>query len=43
MNMGTLDAVVFEDDTRCMECDTPEECEVVRRDMVPRWVDKLTP
>ena len=39
--MGTLDAVVFEDDTRCMECDTAEEYAVVRRDMVPRWIDKL--
>lgn len=41
MNMGTLDAVMFDDDTRCMECDTPEEYEVVRREMVPRWIDKL--
>jgi choline kinase len=41
MNMGTLDAVVFDDDTRCMECDTADEYEVVRRDMVPRWASKL--
>jgi choline kinase len=41
LTMGTLDAVVFDDDTRCMECDTPDEYEVVRRDMVPRWVGKL--
>ncbi len=37
LTMGALDAVVFDDDTRCMECDTPEEYDVVRRDMVPRW------
>ncbi len=41
MTMGTLDAVVFDDDARCMECDTPDEYEVLRREMVPRWVDKL--
>lgn len=41
LTMGVLDAVVFDDDTRCMECDTPEEYEVVRRDMVPRWRDVL--
>jgi choline kinase len=39
--MGGLDAVVFEDETRCMECDTPDEYEVVRKEMVPRWVGKL--
>ncbi|MDB4943454.1 MAG: UDP-N-acetylglucosamine pyrophosphorylase related protein [Labilithrix sp.] len=39
--MGALDAVVFQDETRCMECDTPEEYEVVKRDMVPRWIGKL--
>jgi choline kinase len=32
-----LDAVSFDDDRRCMECDTPEEYEVVRAEMVPRW------
>lgn len=41
MSMGALDAVVFDDDARCMECDTPEEYEVVRREMVPRWLPKL--
>jgi choline kinase len=41
LTMGALDAVVFDDDTRCMECDTPDEYVVVRRDMVPRWVGKL--
>lgn len=41
LTMGTLDAVIFDDDSRCMECDTPEEYEIVRREMVPRWVDKL--
>lgn len=41
LTMSALDAVVFDDDTRCMECDTPEEYEVVRRDMVPRWRDSL--
>jgi choline kinase len=41
LSMGTLDAVVFDDDSRCMECDTPDEYAVVRRDMVPRWVSKL--
>lgn len=39
--MGSLDAVVFDDDSRCMECDTPDEYVVVKRDMVPRWIDKL--
>jgi len=39
--MGAVDAVVFADETRCMECDTPEEYEVVRREMVPRWVGAL--
>lgn len=40
---GRLDAVVFDDDSRCMECDTPDEYEVVKREMVPRWVSKLPP
>jgi len=40
---GRLDAVVFDDDSRCMECDTPDEYEVVRREMVPRWVGSLPP
>lgn len=39
--MGALDAVVFEDDSRCMECDTPDEYEVVKREMVPRWIGAL--
>jgi len=39
--MGALDAVVFSDESRCMECDTPDEYEVVRREMVPRWVGTL--
>jgi choline kinase len=43
MIMGVLDAVVFDDDSRCIECDTADEYEVVRRDMVPRWIDKLPP
>ncbi len=38
---GAIDAVTFADDSRCMECDTPDEYEVVRREMVPRWVSKL--
>jgi choline kinase len=38
---GAMDAVVFDDDARCMECDTPEEYEVVRREMVPRWAPFL--
>ncbi len=38
---GVLDAVTFEDDARCMECDTPDEYEVVKREMVPRWLGKL--
>jgi choline kinase len=37
MWVGALDVVVFDDDRRFMECDTPEEYEVVRREMVPRW------
>ena len=40
---GAVDAVLFDDDARCMECDTPEEYEVVRREMVPRWLPKLPP
>jgi len=37
MTAGGLDLVAFDDDARCMECDTPDEYDVVRRDMVPRW------
>jgi hypothetical protein len=33
--------VVFEDDARCMECDTPDEYEIVRATMVPRWINQL--
>lgn len=32
-----LDIVSFDDDGRCMECDTPDEYDVVRSEMVPRW------
>lgn len=32
-----LDVVSFSDDERCMECDTPDEYDVVRAEMVPRW------
>lgn len=39
--MGALDAVVFQDAGRCMECDTPDEYEVVRKEMVPRWIGAL--
>lgn len=38
---GAMEAVVFTDDARCMECDTPDEYEVVRREMVPRWLPRL--
>lgn len=41
MMVGALDAVVFEDDRRFMECDTPEEYDLVRREMVPRWRSSL--
>ena len=41
MNVHALDAVSFDDDSRCMECDTPEEYEVVRAQMVPRWRARL--
>ena len=41
MMLGALDAVVFDDDRRFMECDTPEEYVVVRREMVPRWKSAL--
>ena len=34
-------AVVFADDKRFMECDTPEEYTVVRSEMVPRWRSSL--
>lgn len=37
MMVGAIDAVVFEDDRRFMECDTPEEYALVRSEMVPRW------
>jgi choline kinase len=40
--MGALDAVVFSDESRCMECDTPEEYDVVKKEMVPRWLPKLS-
>jgi len=36
-----IDAVSFDDDRRCMECDTPDEYEVVRSEMVPRWRSHL--
>jgi choline kinase len=39
--LGAIDAVVFEDDARFMECDTPDEYQVVRREMVPRWIATL--
>jgi choline kinase len=41
MTAGAMDAVIFGDDERFMECDTPEEYVVVRRDMVPRWRNRL--
>lgn len=37
MTVGSIEAVIFEDERRFMECDTPEEYDVVRREMVPRW------
>jgi choline kinase len=39
--IGALDAVVFDDDARFMECDTPDEYEVAKREVVPRWVGRL--
>lgn len=36
-----LDVVSFDDDERCMECDTPDEYDVVRAEMVPRWLPHL--
>jgi hypothetical protein len=41
MLAGAIDAVCFADDQRCMECDTPDEYDVVRSEMVPRWLPKL--
>jgi choline kinase len=41
MAAEAMDAVVFNDAARCMECDTPDEYVVVRREMVPRWRDEL--
>jgi choline kinase len=41
MLVSALDAVVFDDAGRFMECDTPEDYEVVRREMVPRWLPQL--
>lgn len=43
MMAGALDAVTFTDDRRFMECDTPEEYDVVRSEMVPRWLPHLPP
>lgn len=37
MMVRALDVVSFDDDRRCMECDTAEEYEIVRSEMVPRW------
>lgn len=37
MMARALDVVSFDDDSRCMECDTPDEYDVVRAEMVPRW------
>ena len=41
MMAGALDIVAFDDDRRFMECDTPEEYEIVKREMVPRWLPHL--
>lgn len=43
MLIGGLEAVVFDDDSRSMECDTPDEYTVVRGEMVPRWLPHLPP
>jgi choline kinase len=42
MTARALDVVAFDDDARCMECDTPDEYDVVRAEMVPRWRPHLT-
>lgn len=39
--VGALDAVLFDDDARFLECDTPDEYEMARREMAPRWVGRL--
>jgi hypothetical protein len=39
--LGALDAVVFDDDARFMECDTPDEYDLVRREVAPRWLSAL--
>lgn len=41
MMIGAISPVVFDDEKRFMECDTPEEYEVVRSEMVPRWKSAL--
>lgn len=41
MAVGALDAVVFDDDRRFMECDTPEEYTIVRSEMLARWRPSL--
>ena len=41
MMAGALDVVGFDDERRCMECDTPDEYDVVRAEMVPRWKSAL--
>jgi choline kinase len=41
MTARALSAATFDDDRRCMECDTPEEYEIVRCEMVPRWRSAL--
>jgi choline kinase len=41
MTVGALDAVVFDDDARFMECDTPDEYDLARREVAPRWLPAL--
>ncbi len=41
MIASALTAVSFDDDRRFMECDTPDEYELVKREMVPRWRSAL--
>jgi choline kinase len=41
MLASALRAVSFDDDQRFMECDTPDEYGVVRKEMVPRWRARL--
>ena len=41
MFVGSIDGVVFEDDRRFSRCETAEDYEFIRREMIPRWKPSL--